>query len=40
MRMLIWMHGHTRKDKMQNDCMQEDIGVALIEEKMTINQSI
>jgi len=25
---------------MQNDCMQEDIGVALIEEKMTINQSI
>ena len=33
--MLRWMSGHIRKDKFQNDCIQEKVGVAPIEEKMT-----
>ena len=35
MRMLRWMSGHTRKDKIRNDCIREKVGVAPIEEKMT-----
>ena len=34
MRMLIWISGHITKDKLRNDCIQENIGVAPIEEKM------
>ena len=34
-RMLRWMSRHTRKDKIQNDCIWEKVGVALIQEKMT-----
>ena len=33
MRMLRWMSGHTRKDKLQNNCIREKIGVAPIEKK-------
>ena len=32
------VYGYTRKDKIQNDCIREDIGVTTIEEKMTKNQ--
>ena len=35
MKMLIWMSGYTRKDKLQNDYIQEKVGVVPIEEKMT-----
>ena len=35
MRMLRWMSGHIIKDKLQNDCNREKVGVALIEENMT-----
>lgn len=30
-----WICGYTRKDKIQNDCVQGDINVTPIEEKMT-----
>ena len=36
--MLSWMCGHTRKDRIWNDYIRENIGVAAIEEeKMTEN---
>lgn len=31
--MLIWMYNNTRKDIIQNECIQRDIGVTTIEEK-------
>ena len=34
MRMLRWMSGHTRLDRIRNECIREKIGVAPIEEKM------
>ena len=37
MRMLRWIRGHTRKDKIRDDCIQGDIGVMSIEEKMIEN---
>ena len=37
LRMSTKVYGYTRKDKIQNDCIQEDIGVTTIEEKMTKN---
>ena len=33
MRMFRWMCGHKRKDRIQNDYIRENIGVAAIEEK-------
>ena len=36
-RMLRWIRGHTRKDKIRDDCIQGDIGVMSIEEKMIEN---
>ena len=38
MRMLRWMCGHTRKDKVWNDYIQGELGVAPIEEKMIENR--
>ncbi|RXH91995.1 hypothetical protein DVH24_021018 [Malus domestica] len=38
MRMLRWMCGHTRKDKIRNEDIQGKIGVAEIEGKMRENQ--
>ena len=35
MRMLRWMSGHTRKDKLRNGYIRDKIGVASIEKKMT-----
>ena len=35
MRMLRWMSGHTRKDKLRNGYIRGKVGVAPIEEKMT-----
>ena len=35
MRTLRWKSEHTRKGKVWNECTQEKVGVALIEEKMT-----
>ena len=35
MRMLRWMSGHTRKDKIRNDCIRKKVGVADIGGKMT-----
>ncbi|RXH77425.1 hypothetical protein DVH24_023699 [Malus domestica] len=34
MRMLPWMCGHTRKDKIRNEVIQGKVGVAEIERKM------
>ena len=34
MRMLKWMCGHTRKDKIRNTHIHEQVGVACIREKM------
>ncbi|KAF3679746.1 Ubiquitin-conjugating enzyme E2 N [Capsicum annuum] len=34
MRMLQWMCGHTRKDKVRNEIIQEKVGVASMEDKM------
>jgi hypothetical protein len=34
MRMLRWMSGHTRLDRIRNECIREKVGVAPIEEKM------
>ena len=35
MRMLRWFCGHTRRDKFRNEAIQERVGVAPIEEKLT-----
>ena len=34
MRILRWIYGHTRKDRVRNDDIRERVGVALIEEKL------
>ncbi|PHT40405.1 hypothetical protein CQW23_19259 [Capsicum baccatum] len=34
MRMLRWMCGHTRKDRVRNEIIQEKVGMALVEDKM------
>ncbi|XP_070028965.1 uncharacterized protein [Nicotiana sylvestris] len=34
MRMLRWMHGHTRMDKIRNEDIRENVGVAPMDEKM------
>jgi hypothetical protein len=34
MRMLWWICGHTRRDRVQNDDIHERLGVALVEEKL------
>ena len=34
MRMLRWICGHTRKDRVRNDDIRERLGVAPIEEKL------
>ena len=34
-RMLIWMTGHIRKDKLQNDYIRKKVRVTPIEKKMT-----
>ena len=34
MRMLRWMCGHTRKDRVRNDDIRDRVGVAPIEEKL------
>ena len=34
MRMLRWMCGHTRKDKIRNEVIRNKVGVVPIEEKM------
>ena len=33
-RMLRWIYGHTRRDRVQNDDIRDRLGVALIEEKL------
>ena len=38
MRMLHWMCGNTRRDKMRNEDIRTKIGVASIEEKMRKNR--
>ena len=38
MRMLRWMCGHTRKDKIMNDHIREWVGVAPITEKFVENR--
>lgn len=38
MRMLRWMCGHTRKDRIRNDCIRGVLGVAPIAEKITENR--
>jgi hypothetical protein len=34
MRMLRWICGHTRRDRVQNDDIRERLGVAPVEEKL------
>jgi hypothetical protein len=34
MRMLRWICGHTRRDRVQNDDIRERLGVASVEEKL------
>ena len=34
MRMLRWMCGHTRKDRVRNKIIQEKVGVASVEDKL------
>jgi hypothetical protein len=34
MRMVRWICGHTRRDRVQNDDIRERLGVALVEEKL------
>ncbi|XP_070026581.1 uncharacterized protein [Nicotiana sylvestris] len=34
MRMLRWMCGHTRKDKIMNEVIREKVGVASMEDKL------
>ena len=36
MRMLRWMCGHTRKDRIRNDDIRDKVGVAPIEEKLAL----
>lgn len=31
---MCWVSGHTRQDRIRNECIREKIKVALIEEKM------
>jgi hypothetical protein len=38
MRMLRWMCGHTRKDKVRNEVIREKVGVAPIDDKMRENR--
>ncbi|KAL7217344.1 hypothetical protein ACSBR1_029108 [Camellia fascicularis] len=38
MRMLRWMCGKTRQDRIRNQCIWEWVGVALIEDKLRENQ--
>lgn len=38
MRMLRWMCGHTRKDRLRNEVVREKVGVAPIEDKMRENR--
>ena len=38
MRMLKWMCGKTRQDKIRNECIQEWVGVAPIEDKLRENR--
>jgi hypothetical protein len=38
MRMLCWCCGHTRRDRVQNDDIQDRVGVAPIEEKLIQHQ--
>lgn len=40
MRMLRWMCGHTRMDKLRNEDIQEKISVALMDDKMREAQMI
>lgn len=35
--MLRWMNGKTRKDRMRNEDIRDDLGIALIEEKIRAN---
>jgi hypothetical protein len=34
MRMVRWIYGHTRRDRVRNDDIRERLGVALVEEKL------
>ncbi|XP_019265512.1 PREDICTED: uncharacterized protein LOC109243073 [Nicotiana attenuata] len=34
MRMLRWMYGHTRLDKIRNEVIREKLGVALVDDKI------
>ena len=34
MRMLRWMCGKTRKDKIKNECFREHLGITTIEDKI------
>ena len=38
MRMLRWMCGHTRKNKIRNEVIRNKVGVVPIEEKMRENR--
>ena len=33
MRMLLWINGHTKQDRIRNKCIREKVGVASIVEK-------
>ena len=33
--MLLWMNGHTRKEKIRDKCIQGKVEIAPIEEKVT-----
>jgi hypothetical protein len=34
LRMLRWIYGHTRKDRIRNDDIRDKLGVAHIQEKL------
>ena len=36
MRMLCWIYGHTRRDRVRNDDIRDRLGVAPIEEKLRL----
>lgn len=36
MRMLYWMNGHTRQDRIRNECIREKVGLTLIIEKIMV----